>query len=157
MKLLFVVQRYGEEVAGGAEAACRELAWRLAARGHEVHALTSCALSYVDWANHFPQGDSEINGVIVHRLEVARLREDRFFGPLNSRAVWDPKPTPLFLQAEWMRMQGPDVPGLAPWLEQHAAEFDVVTFVTYLYQTTWVGLPVAAGLAPTILLAKPSA
>ena len=152
MRLLFVVQRYGVEVAGGAEAACRELAWRLAARGHAVEVVTSCATSYVDWANAYPEGDETIDGVLVHRLPVARPREDRFFGPLNGRAVWGSKPNPLFLQAEWMRFQGPDVPGLVPWLQERAAGFDVVIFVTYLYATTWAGLPVAAGAAPTILL-----
>ena len=152
MHLLFVVQRYGVEVAGGAEAACRELAWRLAARGHDVEVVTSCATSYVDWANAYPEGDETIDGVLVHRLPVARSREDRFFGPLNGRAVWGTKPNPLFLQAEWMRFQGPDVPGLVPWLQDRAAGFDVVVFVTYLYATTWAGLPVAAGAVPTILL-----
>jgi glycosyltransferase involved in cell wall biosynthesis len=152
MRLLFVVQRYGAEVAGGAEAACRELAWRLADRGHEVHALTSCAVSYVDWADSYPEGDSDVDGVAVHRLPVARRREDRFFGPLNGRAVWGRKPNPLFLQEQWMRSQGPDLPGLVPWLQEHAGGFDVVIFVTYLYATTWAGLPVAAGLAPTVLL-----
>ncbi len=152
MKLLFVVQRYGNEVAGGAEAACREMAWRLAARGHEVHAVTSCAQSYVDWANAYPEGDTTIDGVAVHRLAVAHARDNRFFGPLNGRAVWGRKPTPLFLQAAWMRAQGPDVPALVPWLRANAAAFDVVVFVTYLYATTWAGLPEAAALAPTILL-----
>jgi glycosyltransferase involved in cell wall biosynthesis len=152
VRLLFVVQRYGEEVAGGAEAACRELAWRLAARGHEVHALTSCARSYVDWANAYPPGDTTIDGVSVHRLPVARPRDNRLFGPINGRAAWGHKPNPLFLQREWMRFQGPDVPGLVPWLTAEAGGFDVVIFVTYLYATTWTGLPVAAGLAPTVLL-----
>src|SRR5579885_510188 len=152
MRILFVVQRYGKEVAGGAEAACRELAWRLAARGHDVHALTSCAQSYVDWANAYPPGEDLLDGVVIHRLPVARPREDRFFGPLSGRAVWGGKPTPLFLQAEWMRAQGPDVPELVPWLEEYAPGFDVVVFVTYLYATTWFGLPVAAALAPTVLL-----
>ena len=152
MRLLFVVQRYGLEVAGGAEAACRELAWRLGDRGHEVEVVTSCATSYVDWANHYPPGDETIDGVLVHRLPVARAREDRFFGPINGRAVWGTKPNPLFVQAEWMRFQGPDIPALVPWLQERAASFDVVVFVTYLYATTWAGLPVAAGAVPTVLL-----
>lgn len=152
MRLLFAVQRYGEQVAGGAETACRELAWRLAARGHEVHVVTSCAQSYVDWANAYPAGDTTIDGVSVHRLPVARPRDSRLFGPLNGRAAWGHQPNPLFLQREWMRSQGPDVPGLVPWLTAEAGGFDVVIFVTYLYATTWAGLPVAAALAPTVLL-----
>jgi glycosyltransferase involved in cell wall biosynthesis len=151
VRLLFVVQRYGAEVAGGAEAACRDVATRLADRGHEVHALTSCAQSYVDWANVYPEGEVDLDGVTVHRLPVNRAREDRFFGPMNARAAHGHKPVPLYLQTEWMRLQGPELPGLTAWLTERAAGFDVVIFFTYLYYTTWAGLPVAAGLAPTVL------
>jgi glycosyltransferase involved in cell wall biosynthesis len=152
VRLLVVVQRYGPEVAGGAEAACRDVATRLAARGHEVHALTSCAQSYVDWANVYPEGETEIDGVVVHRLPVSRAREDRFFGPINARAAHGHKPVPLYLQAEWMRLQGPELPGLAPWLTERASGYHAVVFFTYLYYTTWAGLPVASGLAPTVLV-----
>ena len=152
MRLLFVVQRYGKEVAGGSETACRQVATRLASRGHEVHVLTSCALSYVDWANVLPAGPTEIDGVAVHRLAVSRPREDRFFGPMHARTVFGRKPHPLFLQEEWMRMEGPEVRELPQWLARRAAGFDAVVFFTYLYYTTWAGLPVASGLTPTVLV-----
>jgi glycosyltransferase involved in cell wall biosynthesis len=152
VRLLFVVQRYGAEVAGGAEAACRDVASRLAGRGHEVQALTSCAQSYVDWANVYPEGDEQIDGVLVHRMPVDHPRDNRFFGPMNARAVHGHRPVPLYLQEEWMRQQGPEVPGVAPWLAERAAQFDAVVFFTYLYYTAWAGLPVAAGLAPTVLV-----
>jgi len=148
VRLLFVVQRYGTEVAGGAEAACRDLATRLAARGHDVEVATSRARSYVDWADVYPGGTAEEAGVTVHRFGVDRPRDPRIFGPLNGRVAG----SPLFVQLEWMRAQGPHLPGLVPFLEANAATFDVVVFVTYLYATTWSGLPVAAGLAPTVLL-----
>jgi glycosyltransferase involved in cell wall biosynthesis len=151
VRLLFVVQRYGPEVAGGAEAACRSVAGGLARRGHEVHALTSCAQSYVDWANVYPEGTEEIDGVLVHRLSVSHRRDDRFFGPMNARAVYGGRPAPLYLQQQWMRMQGPEVLGLAPWLTERAQDYDAVAFFTYLYYTTWAGLPVASGLVPTVL------
>ena len=152
MRLLFVVQRYGPEVAGGAEAGCRELATRLAGRGHEVDVLTSRATSYVDWANAYPEGSTVEDGVTVHRLSVDHPRDPRFFGPLNGRVAWSSGHSPLFLQREWMRAQGPSLPALVPWLEANAAGFDVAVFVTYLYATTWAGLRVAAGLVPTVLM-----
>lgn len=151
MRLLFVVQRYGVEVPGGAELAGREFATRLAARGHAVEVLTSCAVSYVDWADHYPPGTQELDGVLVHRLEVSRPREDRLFGPLHARVPFGARKVPPFLQREWMRMQGPDLPGLAPWLRANAASFDRAVFFTYLYYTATAGLPAAAGLVPTVL------
>src|SRR6187397_1308998 len=50
VKLAFVVQRYGDQIAGGSEAHCRELARRLAPT-HDVTVLTTCATDYVTWAN----------------------------------------------------------------------------------------------------------
>jgi glycosyltransferase involved in cell wall biosynthesis len=150
-RLLFVVQRYGREVAGGAELLCREFATRLAARGHAVEVVTSCALNYVDWANHYPPGTAELDGVTVHRLPVAHQRDDRLFEALNSRVVWGQRPIPLYLEQQWMRAQGPYIPELAPWLLERAPDHDVVIFFTYLYYTTWAGLPAAAAVAPTVL------
>ena len=150
-RLLFVIQRYGREVAGGAELLAREFATRLAARGHRVEVVTSCALSYVDWANHYPPGTEEIDGVVVHRLPVTAGRDDRLFTPLNTRVAWGHKPQPLYLEHAWMRAQGPYLPELVPWLSDRAPEHDVVSFFTYLYYTTWAGLPAAASVGPTIL------
>lgn len=150
MRLLYVVQRYGREVAGGAEAHCRHFATRLALRGHDVEVLTTCALSYTDWANHYPEGDGELDGVAVHRLPVARSRDQRQFADLDARMI-EPGFRPRWLEEEWMRLQGPYVPELAPWLAERAGGYDAVVFVTYLYFTTWSGLTAAAGRAPTVL------
>ena len=150
MKLLFVCQRYGPEVAGGAEAYCRQMATILADRGHQVDALTSCATSYVDWANVYEPGTTELDGVTVHRLPVAGARQDRYFGPLNARVVWGRKPVPLYLQKEWMRQQGPFTPDIERWMLARASSYDVVVFVTYLYYTAWAGMRAAAGRAPIL-------
>ena len=149
-QLLFVVQRYGREVAGGAESHCRQFATRLAARGHRVDVVTTCAVNYVDWANRYPPGTEELDGVTVHRLPVQHIRDDKVFTPLNTRATAEGR-VPLHLEHQWMRAQGPYVPQLVPWLSSRAADYDVVIFFTFLYYTTWAGLPVAAALAPTVL------
>lgn len=151
MRLLFVVQRYGVEVAGGAEAFCRMFAERMAARGHDVDVLTSRAVSYVDWRDHYPAGTTTINGVDVVRLGVGQPRDDRLFGPLHARVINGQKPIPLHLQEAWMHMQGPYLPELGPWLSEHAPTYDVVVFFTYLYWSTWAGLPVASGTTTTVL------
>lgn len=151
MRLLFVVQRYGSDVAGGAEAFCRLFAERLTARGVHVEVVTSCATSYVDWANIFAPGTHDIAGVPVHRLPVVQARDDRLFGPLNSRVMAGERPIPLYLQEEWMSLQGPRLDGFGPWLDDRAETFDAAVFFTYLYHPTWSGLHRVAGRLPTLL------
>lgn len=151
MKLLFVVQRYGESVAGGAEQACRSFAERLAERGHEVHAAASCATSYVDWANELPEGTSEERGVTVHRFPVDRPRRTAQFGFLNRAAAHSGALVDPFVQLEWMNEQGPRVRGMRSWLSGNADRFDAVVFFTYLYYSTFHGLRAAAPLTATVL------
>ena len=71
MRLCFVIHRYGLEVAGGSELHCRWLAERMAAR-HEVQVVTTCALDYVEWRNHYPPGHSLVGGIPVTRHPVRR-------------------------------------------------------------------------------------
>ena len=151
MRLLFVVQRYGSEVAGGAEAFCREYARRLVACGIEVEVVTSCATSYVDWSDVYPPGIALIDGVRVHRLPVVAPREDRLFGPLHQRVLGSDGPRPHYLQREWLTLEGPRLAGFEDWLGDAAVSFDATVFFTYLYWPTWAGLPIAAGRTTTVL------
>ena len=148
MRLLFVVQRYGAEVFGGAEAFCRQLTHRLVERGHEVEVLTSAALSYVDWADHYAVGTAVDAGVKVHRLGVGRPRDNQVFSALRQRALEQRWIAP-YIQREWLRQQGPWLPELDPWLRDRSGEFDATVFVTYLYYPTSTGL--AAASSPTVL------
>ncbi len=151
MRLLFVVQRYGNEVFGGAEHFARSFATRLAERNHEVHVVTSCAVNYMDWADHYPPGDSHSDGVQIHRLSVRRPRNNELFNALNVRVNAGERPVPLYLQRAWMELQGPRIDELPGWLAQHAPNFDVAVFFTYLYWSTWAGLPAAAPWVRTVL------
>ncbi|MDZ4827980.1 MAG: glycosyltransferase family 4 protein [Actinomycetota bacterium] len=151
MKLAFVVQRYGLEVAGGAERHCREFAERLVERGHEVTVLTNCARSYVDWSDDYEPGDSVVNGVTVRRLRVVRPRDAVVFDDLNARVAWGRPPVASFIQREWMRQQGPEMDGYEGALLDLARSHDVVIFFTYLYSTTFTGLLLLAGRVPTVL------
>lgn len=150
MKILYVVMRYGEEIAGGAEQHCREMAERMLARGHEVEVATTCAQSYVDWANVFVPETTELHGVVVHRFLNASPR-DEGFDALHRHLTSDPGPHPLPLQREWMRMQGPYSPDLAAWLDDHGPSFDCIVCFTYLYWTTASTLRTLAGRVPIVL------
>ena len=67
MKLAFVPPRFGPGVLGGSEALMREAALGLAARGHDVEVVTTCALDHYSWANVLAEGTREENGVLVRR------------------------------------------------------------------------------------------
>jgi hypothetical protein len=77
-RIAFVIERYGLDVVGGAEHYCREVAERLA-QLYPVEVLTTCALHYDRWANHYPAGREELNGVGVERFPVAVERAPDVF------------------------------------------------------------------------------
>lgn len=144
MKLAFVVQRYGAEIAGGSEAHCRDLAVRLSSR-HDVTVLTTCARDYVSWANAYPPGASDDAGVHVLRFPVSRRRRLKAFADLSDE-VFDGG-APRERQDRWFRENGPDAPALIEHLAQHGAGYDLVLFWTYRYATTYFGLPHVADRA----------
>lgn len=152
MRLLFVVQRYGTDIAGGAEQHCRQFAVRLAARGHEVEVLTSRARSSKSWDNEFPRGPELIEGVTVHRLSTLGPRDSAAFDRLSGRALWSGPPADVSqaVGETWVTMQGPFLPDLVPWLRANSRGYDVVIFFTYLYFPSWAGLRVAAERVPTV-------
>ena len=58
MKVALVVHRYGLEVGGGAETLARLIA-ELLNDDVELTVVTTCALDYVTWADHYPPGEDE--------------------------------------------------------------------------------------------------
>lgn len=150
MRIGMVVQRYGEGVDGGAEVHCRAVAERLAARGHQVTVLTTTALDYLSWANHFPPGESQLEGVAVRRFPVARRRWVRPFNLWSRKIYWGGQP--IDLQWRWLVRQGPYCPELVQHLVEREAEYQAIVFFTYLYFPTAAGLPLVprrALLVPT--------
>ena len=154
MRVLVVAQRFGPEIAGGAEYLIRQHALRLARRGHQVTVLTSCATSYVDWANRTPPGVHSDGLLRVHRLGVRAPRDNDRFGPLHhgleSLSRSGERISPIASRT-WSRIIGPDLAQLEGWIATHSAEFDVAIFSGYMYSTTLLGLPVASRLLPTVL------
>ena len=150
MRILYVVQRYGDDIVGGSEAACRQFAEELVRHDHQVEVLTSCARSYVTWENSYPPGVSDINGVLVHRLPVLWERRPERFGPFNDWLNSESTSPLLFEHQRWARLMGPEIDGLRTWLLHNHQRFDVAIFMTYLYTNTTCGVPVLAGRLPVL-------
>lgn len=151
MRFLYVVQRYGERVVGGAETACRMFAERLVGRGHEVEVLTSCATSFVSWENDLPPGDRIENGVSVRRVPVVEPRDPDRFSRIHSRVVDGTAVASISDQRDWLLAAGPRLRNLTGELRRAASSADAAVFMTYMYAPTAVGLPFLAGNLPVVL------
>ena len=139
-KILFVVQRYGLEVNGGAELHCRQLAERLK-DDYDVSVLTTCAIDYVTWKNEYKEGIEHINGIKVIRKKVDFERNQKKFNKISAKL--NNEKDNINLGIEWQEAQGPHSAELIKYLEDHKDDYDVIIFLTYLYYTTYFGLKVA--------------
>ena len=139
MRLAFVVQRYGLEVNGGAEALSRLLAERLVMRPEieRLTVLTTCAKDYVTWANEYPPGNTVINGVHVERFPTIFPRQ-KILQEIAS--VVRRFPHPEWAEWPWLMAQGPVAPALIKRLQQVEPECDAIALFTYLYYPTVIGL-----------------
>lgn len=151
MRILFSVQRYGEEIAGGAEQHCRWLAESLALRHHDVHVVTSTALDYMTWAPSYAEGDSVFNGVTVHRFSVEKSRDIDWFNRLADQMDFKNHTTPVTLEDLWLREQGPALVGAREWLRANAPTFDVAVPFTYLYATSQTLVSEVSGVIPIVM------
>ena len=147
-KTLVVVQRYGEDVAGGAEAHARELTRRLAPH-LDIEVLTSAAHDYRTWENAYTAGIEWIDDVPVRRFPV--LRQRAFDFKLYERRAFAKGHT-LEDERTFLDAQGPFVPDLLEHLWRVGSDADHVLFFTYIYYPTVLGLPLVperAVLVPT--------
>lgn len=150
MRVAFVVQRCGREVNGGAESLCLQVAQRMARYWH-AEVLTTCALDYMTWQNHYQEGREEVDGAIVRRFRVDQPRDVESFNALSAELSSRQTTATIAEQELWMRAQGPMSSPLVSYLEQHRDNYDAFIFFGYLYATTYFGLPLVqnkAYLAP---------
>lgn len=146
MKLLTVVQRYGDEVVGGSEGHARVMTERLALR-HEVEVATTTALDYWTWAEHYRAGDDLVGGIRVRRFAVASGRDPEF--KTFEKHVLE-EPHTLADELDWPRRQGPHAPALYDFLHAEGERYDAILFWTYIYAPTCIGLPIVPERAALI-------
>jgi glycosyltransferase involved in cell wall biosynthesis len=149
VKATFVVQRYGLEVNGGSELHCRLVAEHMA-KHWDVEVLTTCAVDYTTWRNEYPSGLTRVNGVPVRRFPVDAPRDMSAFNRLSTKVLRGGAGREA--ESEWLRAQGPFSPPLLDHLRRHDCESDFFIFFTYLYASTFFGLPLVAdrsALVPT--------
>lgn len=149
MKIAFVVQRYGLEVNGGAEFHCRLVAEHLS-KYFEVEVLTTCAVDFKTWKDVYSPGTETLNGVLVRRFPVDYERDLQKFNKFSERIFGDIHTYED--EIKWMKLQGPYSTKLLNYIRDHKDNYEYFIFFTYLYCTTFFGLPLVkekALLVPT--------
>ena len=144
MNVAFVVQRYGDDVAGGAEALCRQTARALAGAGHDVTILTTTARDYLHWTPHYQRGTDTDGAVTIRRFD-AEPADPVAAGRLGREVAlgwggWD-------RQVAWATAQGPVSRPLLDELAATSNAYDAVALWTYLYATTQLAMPLVADRA----------
>lgn len=138
MRIGFCVQRYGPEVAGGAEALCRRTAAALVAAGDEVVVYTTTARDYLTWSPHYAVGVTRDAGVEVRRHAVEPADPALAADLVRDLAL---RPGDAEAERRWVRAQGPVSTGLLADLGEARRRHEVMVFWTYLYAHTQLGLP----------------
>ncbi|HKY16301.1 MAG TPA: glycosyltransferase family 4 protein, partial [Microthrixaceae bacterium] len=128
------------------------IAQGLAAEGHEVEVLTSCADDYKDWTDAFPPGVTTSEGVTLRRLRVIEPRDNDQFLPLHARAI-EPGHPPLWpwSQDRWTWQMGPALADGEAEVAALARRSDVTVMVCYHYLPAMRLTKVAAANGPVCL------
>lgn len=140
-KIAFVVQRYGLEVNGGSELSCRLIAEKLS-EFYDIEILTTKAIDYVTWGNHYTEDIENINNITVRRFKTDFSRDIKVFNKINEQAFTKVNRT-VYDELDWMKAQGPASFDLINYVQNNHNQYDKIIFFTYLYFTTFWGLPQA--------------
>ena len=150
LRFTFVVSRYGEGILGGAEKHARDIAEALAARGHDVRALTTCAKHYKSWANELPAGVTQLHGVEIERHPIPLRRLVGLDDVLKAIAC--ALPARRRLADAWYASAGPVCPALVRRATEETTTRDLVIHFSLQSWVTAKSLDVApnAALVPVV-------
>lgn len=149
MKIVFVVQRYGVEINGGAELHCRWIAEHLK-KYFQVEVLTTKAFDYITWEDYFLRDKEDINGIMVRRFPVIRPRNPERFGRIQDFVFHNEHR--LEDELKWLEEEGPFSPALIQYINRCRNDYDYFFFFSYRYYHSYWGIntvPEKSILVPT--------
>lgn len=139
-RFAFVIPRYFDGIAGGAETLMGTIAAHLTARGDVVEVWATCAKDNRTWANEFAPGVAEVNGMPLRRFLVDPRNLDAWI-PIQI-ALHDGQTISTDDQLTWMA-ESVNSKALFDHIARHAPEFDALFFGPYLFGTTFWGSLIA--------------
>ena len=151
-RVALIVPRAGEVVTGGAEAFCLTAAQELA-QANDVEVLTTCARDYQTWMNVYAEGPATVDGVAVRRFAVDAPRDTIRFNQMSAQFRYRLSTLTTQEQERWLREQGPYSTAMLRYLWEQREHYDAFIFFTYLYATTYFGVPLVEDRAFLVPLA----
>lgn len=153
-KIAIVIQRFGHGINGGAEVHAKQIADLLKA-DFDITVLTSCAEEYTTWEPVYTAGPLTEDNIKIVRI-TNEVRDEAKQKILAKRIKYSPKvlirrklypfitkkhiaPEQKSLNQtchEWLQAQGPHMPELDSYIQEHQDNYDAFIFFTALYYPT---------------------
>lgn len=151
MKLAFVVQRYGEDIIGGAEYHARQIAEHMK-KYHDVEVLTTCAKNYHTWENEYKHGTEIINGVPVRRFRSSKKRDANKHSRIQEKVFFSAHSRKD--EITWIDELGPYCPEMIEYISKKKDDYDAFIFFTFRYYSSYYGIKEAGSKALIAPLAE---
>lgn len=146
MRLGIVVQRYGNEIGGGAELHARYIAEHLSTH-HDVEVFTTRALDYITWKNHYSGGTTKVGPIFVHRFGVKKPRAPDRYGQYEKELL--SREHTKDEELRWLELEGPYTPSLVKEVRKRAQNFDAWIIFSFRYYSSYHSLH---ALLPNVFL-----
>ena len=131
-KIAFIVPRYVESSAGGAEVACRHFAEKLKSmKGIPTEILTTCAEDHFTWLNIYPEGSFEKNGVTIRRFPVDKRKNGKEFDKLAIQLLFKQKISRE--EEQFFFNNNLNSQKLYDFIQTHEKEYAFFIFMPYLF------------------------
>ena len=130
IRIGLVIQRYGQEICGGAEQLCRIFAEKLSQK-YEIHIITTTAIDDSTWENYYLSGVTKDKKITIHRFSVDmnRIVTD------ERNLIQDDKHT-YEQEISLLQNIGPYSSELFKYIRLHHTEYQTLIFFTYCYYQT---------------------
>lgn len=133
--IALIPPRFGPDVIGGAEAVVAALGRGLAARGWEVEVLTTCARDHFTWANEYPAGSTEVDGMTVRRFPTQTDTKGIHRKVIGDRILMGAKVS-LVDQQLWIN-DSLRVADLWHYVSEHEEQYRMILVAPYMFWTTF--------------------
>jgi len=136
--IAFVIPWYGDDIKGGAESECNQLAHCIKEAGYMVEVLTTCVREASDdrGENTLQEGESFESGILVRRFPVCSRNEERYM-TVNLKIYNREKCT----KEEELAYFEEDInsPQMYSYIRDNKDKYEVFVFIPYLYGITYFG------------------